>query len=292
MNAIEIKNISKNYGAVQALKNVSVAFAPGKIYGLLGRNGAGKTTLINLITNRIFPTEGEIAVEGQNVVENDHALGLVFAMTEQNLVPESMRVKKAMEWAKDFYATFDIDYALSLARAFGLDVNKKAKQLSTGYGSIFKLILTMASGAPILIFDEPVLGLDAPHRELFYQELLGLFAKRPCTIILSTHLIDEAAQVIEQAVIIDEGKLILNQPVEELLSRAHSVAGDAAAVAEYCNHKRVIFEQSVGNFKMAAVLDSEKDHALAQRLNLEFGGIELQKLFIYLTNSEGGNSRE
>ncbi len=292
MNAIEIRNISKNYGAVQALKNVSVTFAPEKIYGLLGRNGAGKTTLINLITNRLFPTEGEIAVEGQSVVENDHALGHVFAMTEQNLVPEGMRVKKALEWAKEFYPTFDVAYALTLARAFGLDVNKKAKQLSTGYGSIFKLILTMASGAPILIFDEPVLGLDAPHRELFYQELLALFAKRPCTVVLSTHLIDEAARVIEQAVILDEGKLILNQPVEELLSRAHSVAGEAAAVAEYCKNKRMIFEQSVGNFKMAAVLDAEKDHTLAQRLKLEFGGIELQKLFIYLTNSEGGNSHE
>ncbi len=288
MNAIEIKNVSMNYGAVQALKNVSAAFGQEKIYGLLGRNGAGKTTLINLITNRLFSSEGEIAVEGQNVVENDHALSRVFAMTEQNLVPEGMRVKKAMDWAKEFYPEFDTAYALSLAQKFGLNVNKKNKQLSTGYGSIFKLILTMASGAPILIFDEPVLGLDAPHRELFYQELLTLFAKRPCTVILSTHLIDEAARVIEQAVILDEGKIILNQPVEELLSRAHSVAGEAAAVAEYCKNKQVIFEQSMGNFKMAAVLDCEKDHALAQTLKLEFGGIELQKLFIYLTKSEGG----
>ncbi len=288
MNEIEIKNISKNYGAVQALKNVSAEFTPGKIYGLLGRNGAGKTTLINLITNRLFPTEGEIIVEGQNVVENDEALGKIFSMAEINLIPEGMRVKKAMEWAKEFYPEFDTAYGLSLAQKFGLNVNKKAKQLSTGYGSIFKLILTLASGASILIFDEPVLGLDAPHRELFYQELLALFVKRPCTVILSTHLIDEAAKVIEQAVIIDEGRLVLNQPVEELLARAHSVAGEAAAVAEYCKNKRVIFEQSMGNFKMAAVLDCEKDFALAQSLKLEFGGIELQKLFIYLTNVEGG----
>ena len=289
MNAIEVKNISKNYGAVQALKNVSITFAPGKIYGLLGRNGAGKTTLINLITNRLFPTEGEIAVEGQNVVENDEALCKIFSMAEMNLVPEGMRVKKAMEWAKEFYPEFDTAYALSLAQKFGLNVNKKAKQLSTGYGSIFKLILTLASGAPILIFDEPVLGLDAPHRELFYQELLTLFGKRSFTVILSTHLIDEAAKVIEQAVIIDEGRFVLNQPVEELLARAHSVAGEAAAVVEYCKNKRTVFEQSMGNFKMAAVLDCEKDHALAQRLKLEFGGIELQKLFIYLTNAGGGS---
>ncbi len=288
MNAIEIKNISKNYGEVQALQNVSVTFAPGKIYGLLGRNGAGKTTLINLITNKLFPTEGEITVEGQNVLENGEALNKIFAMTEINLIPEGMRVKKAMEWAKEFHPEFDTAYALSLAQKFGLDVNKKNKQLSTGYGSIFKLILTMASGAPILIFDEPVLGLDAPHRELFYQELLTLFAKRSCTVILSTHLIDEAARVIEQAVIIDEGRLVLNQPVEELLSRAHSVSGEAAAVEEYCKNKRVIFEQSMGNFKMAAVLDCEKDNTLAQSLKLEFGSIELQKLFIYLTNTEGG----
>ncbi len=288
MNAIEVKNVSMRYGAVRALNDVSATFVPGKIYGLLGRNGAGKTTLINLITNRLFPSEGEITVEGQSVMENGSALNKIFSMTEQNLVPEGMRVKRAIEWTKEFYEGFDDLYALSLAQKFGLNVSKKMKQLSTGYSSIFKLILTMASGAPILIFDEPVLGLDAPHRELFYQELLALFAKRPCTVILSTHLIDEAAQVIEQAVILDEGRLILSQSVEELLSRAHSVAGEAAAVAEYCKNKQVIFEQSMGNFKMAAVLDCKKDQALAQTLKLEFGGIELQKLFIYLTNSQGG----
>lgn len=288
MNAIDVKNISMRYGAMQALSNVSVGFEPEKIYGLLGRNGAGKTTLIHLITNKLFPTQGEITIEGHQVAENDRALSRVFAMTEQNLIPEGMRVKQAMEWAKEFYEQFDDVYALALAQKFGLDTNKKAKQLSTGYASITKLILTLASGAPILIFDEPVLGLDAPHRELFYRELLALFAKRPCTILLSTHLIDEAAQVIEQAVILDAGKLILNQPVEELLARAHSVAGEASAVAEYCKNKKVISEQSMGSFKMAAVLDCEKDHALAQALRLEFGGIELQKLFIYLTGGQEG----
>lgn len=285
MNAIEIKDITKTFSAVKALDHVSAVFEPNKIYGLLGRNGAGKTTLINLITNKLFPTEGEIMVDGQHAMENDEALGKIFCMTEQNLCPEGMRVKNAFKWAAEFYPAFDSDYAAALAKKFELDVNKKTKQLSTGYQSIFKLILAMASGAPILIFDEPVLGLDANHRDLFYKELLALFAEHPRTVIISTHLIDEVAEVIEQAVIIKDGRLVLNQPVEQLLTRAHSVSGEAGNVDEYARGKQVVFEQSMGKFKTATVLDSDKNQSLADSLGVELSGVELQKLFIHLTNS-------
>lgn len=285
MNAIEIKDITKNFSAVKALEHVSLAIEPHKIYGLLGRNGAGKTTLINLITNKLFPTEGEITVDEQSVIENDEALGKLCCMTEQNLCPEGMRVKKAFHWAAVFYPMFDTAYAAMLAKKFELDVNRTIKQLSTGYNSIFKLILAMASGASILIFDEPVLGLDANHRDLFYKELLALYAQHPCTVIISTHLIDEVAQVIEQAVILKDGRLVLNQPVEQLLARAHSVSGEAGSVETYTNGKQVIYEQSMGKYKTATVLDSDPDKSLADRLGLELSGVELQKLFIHLTNS-------
>ena len=137
MSSIEVKNISKNFGSVAALKNVSITFAENHIYGLLGRNGAGKSTLLNLMTNKIFPTEGEILVDGEPVMENDRALGKMYCMTEQNLYPEKMKMKDVFKWSKEFYPDFDMDYAHTLCSKFELSLNAKTNTLSTGYNSIF-----------------------------------------------------------------------------------------------------------------------------------------------------------
>ncbi|MGI6358866.1 MAG: ATP-binding cassette domain-containing protein [Bacillota bacterium] len=96
MNSIEIKSLSKRYGTTLALDSIDLCLQPNRIYGLLGRNGAGKTTLLNLITNRIFPTTGEVLVAGQNVQENDQLLGQIFYMTEADLYPPKMRVKEGL----------------------------------------------------------------------------------------------------------------------------------------------------------------------------------------------------
>ena len=117
--SIEIKNVSKRFGETEALKDVSMTFESGKIYGLLGNNGAGKSTLMNLISGRMFPTAGELLVDGERATENDRALGRLFLMSEANLFPEDMRVKTAFDWAARFYPGFDG------AEAVELDVYKR-----------------------------------------------------------------------------------------------------------------------------------------------------------------------
>lgn len=286
MKTIEIKGISKNYGNTKALDKVTVTIEPNRIYGLLGRNGAGKTTLLNLITNRIFPTEGDIMIDGETVFENDKVLGNIFYMTEQNLYPDGERVKEIFKWTKEFYPLFDMEYAKSLSAKFGLDTNKKIKNLSTGYASIFKAVTALASNAGIIIFDEPVLGLDANHRDMFYKELIANYSENPKTIIISTHLIEEVASVLEEAIIIREGKLIVKKSVEELLSGAYTVSGEASKVDKYIQGKKFAGIETIGSFKSATILEAAKDRdqALADELKIEFTNAELQKLFISLTN--------
>ncbi|MGE5527684.1 MAG: ATP-binding cassette domain-containing protein, partial [Patescibacteria group bacterium] len=239
MTTIEIKNVSKNFGAVAALKNVTLSLAPGKIYGLLGRNGAGKTTLLNIITNKLFPDAGEVLIDGETAVENDRAQAKIFHMAERNLYPPEMKVKEAVRWTREFYPGFSPDYAAALIEKFSLDPGKKIKSLSTGYQSICKMILAMASGAPVLLLDEPVLGLDANHRELFYQELLADYGAHPRTIVISTHLIGEVAGLLEEAIIIKQGEVIVAQPVEEILRLGYTVSGNAADVDEYAKGRPV-----------------------------------------------------
>jgi len=283
MSSIEVKNISKNFGSVAALKNVSITFAENHIYGLLGRNGAGKSTLLNLMTNKIFPTEGEILVDGEPVMENDRALGKMYCMTEQNLYPEKMKMKDVFKWSKEFYPDFDMDYAHTLCSKFELSLNAKTNTLSTGYNSIFKIIIALASNAPIILLDEPVLGLDANHRELFYKELIENYSDHPRTVIISTHLIEEVADIIERVVIIKKGEVLLDDEVEKVVSQGYTVSGAAGAVDAYIVGKNVLGCDTLGGLKSAYLMGSYNKTDIPN--GLEVSALDLQKLFIQLTNA-------
>jgi ABC-2 type transport system ATP-binding protein len=282
MSCIEVNGITKHYGSVCALNNVSLRFEENKIYGLLGRNGAGKTTLLNIITGRIFADGGEVMIDGAPAPENDEAQQKVFFMSEATLYPEGMKIRDVFKWTKMFRPAFDLSYAESLARQFELNTEKRVKGLSTGFTSIFKLITALASNAPFLLFDEPVLGLDANNRDLFYRLLIEKYSDSPCTIIISTHLIEEVSNVIEDIVIIKNGSIIKNEPREELLRQGYSVSGPAQKIEAYIAGKAVIGVDSLGGLKTACILG-----AAPQELpeGIEISRLDLQRLFIQLTNS-------
>lgn len=286
MGKIETRNLTMKYGHTLALDQVNLKLEGNKIYGLLGRNGAGKTTLLNLMTNKIFPTRGEVLLGGVNIQENAPALNRIFYMTEQALYPSSLRITEIFKWTREFYPSFDLDYAQKLATKFELNTRKKVRELSTGYSSIFKGILTLASNAEILLFDEPILGLDAHHRDLLYREILAHYIENPKLIIISTHLIDEVADMLEEGIIIEKGRILLQQSVESILASAYTVSGPIAAVDQYLVGKNRVSEQILQNFKSVIVFKEERDLALAKSLNLELGTVELQKLFIGLTGTE------
>lgn len=173
--SIECKDITKQFGSTRALDQVSLTLEPGHIYGLLGNNGAGKSTLLSILTDRQLPDQGTVTVDGQPVRNNDAALHKVFMVGEQNFFPEDMKIKRALHTMTYFYPDFDLRRAHGLAKQFGLSLKKKIPALSTGYSSIFRLILGLSVNTPYVIFDEPVLGLDAQHRELFYRLLVEKF---------------------------------------------------------------------------------------------------------------------
>ena len=283
--AIELRGVTKRYGATTALDNVSVKFGGGIVYGLLGANGAGKTTMMNLITNRIWADEGEITIDGESAPGNDRALGKVYMMAEANLFPDSMKVDGALKLTRSFYPTFDMDYAMSVAEKFALPTKKKVKALSTGYASIFRLTLALVVNCPYVIFDEPVLGLDAQHRDLFYRLLMEKCAKGGQTVILSTHLIQEAAKLIGHAVIIKNGKILRDSDADELSGAAYQVSGPASLVDSYLRGRHVLSVNSLGGLKTACV-EGVPDERGSE--GLEFSGMDLQDYFIGLMNEQEG----
>lgn len=285
MEAIKICDLTKRYGDIYALDHVNLQFETGKIYGLLGRNGAGKSTLLKAISNRIFPDEGAVYLNDLAVMENDEVLHQMYLMSEEDMYPKSMKIKDVLRWTDEFYGCFDMEKAKQLAKKFELNINKKVKDLSTGYQSIYKLIIALSLNVPYIFLDEPVLGLDANHREMFYKLLLETYMEKQQTIVIATHLIEEIANLIEEIIILKDGKIIVNQPVEEILAAGYSISGLAKDIDTYCKGKQVLGFDVLGGLKTAYIMGEVDKMAIQD--SMEINPLNLQKLFVELTKKEG-----
>ncbi|MGN1279941.1 MAG: ATP-binding cassette domain-containing protein [Limosilactobacillus sp.] len=288
MEQLSISHVTKRFGHQEVLDDISFTLAPAKIYGLLGRNGAGKSTLLNIITNRIFPTAGTVKLGDQDVNDNDNALGRLFLMSEANLYPKRTSILRTFDLANEAYGQFNYQTAARQLKAFGLDEKQQLSSLSTGQRTIAKFILALNVNADYILMDEPVLGLDAAHRELFYQELLKSYQAKPRTFVLSTHLIEEVQQMVESVIIIDQGKVAVDADVQALLERAHTVSGPAQQVDKYTAGRRILGTEDLGNIRTAYLLDDLDDQRILPD-TVKLGHYDLQHLFIYLTN--GGEDK-
>lgn len=285
---VELKNVSLQYKDFKALDNVSLKLDGGKIYGLLGRNGAGKTTLLSLLAAFHKQTQGEIEIGGEPSFENAGIMQHVAFLYESDLSYEYEYVSAMLEIVGRYRPKFDAEYADYLVKRFKLPTDKYVKDLSKGMQSALGVTMGLASRAPLTIFDEVYLGMDAPTREIFYQELLEDQAKHPRTFILSTHLVSEMDYLFDEVVIIDKGKVVLHEEYETLVSKGASITGSSEAVDEFVSGKTRLSEQRLSNTKSVMIyeyLDEARRQEAIQN-GLEIGPISLQDLFIYLTREE------
>ena len=194
-----------------------------------------------------------------------------------------MKVKRALDTAELFYPDFDRAYAENLAKQFKLPLNKKINSLSTGYGSIFRIVLGLSVNTPYVLFDEPVLGLDAQHRDLFYKLLVQKYAENPCTLVISTHLIAEVADHIEHTVIIRKGRILQDAPTEVLTAACWAVSGPAGLVDSWAAGRNVLTTTVLGGLKTVCVRGAVEDELPA---GLERRRMGLQDYFISLMEEE------
>ena len=280
MSDITLKSVTKLYGQNAALMDVSLTFQDKMIYTLLGRNGAGKSTLLGIMSNRVIPSCGEVLYGELPISENDEALKNIYCMSDVDIFSRDLRFSDAIDITRIFYPETDKEYALKLCEKFSLDPRKRLLSLSTGYKSIGKSILALASNAEAILLDEPVLGLDANHRERLYAELLDKYINRPALYIISTHLVEEAAKLVERAVIIKDGRLLTDSTVEELCGSAYTVTGAKDRVDEYVQDKEFFGETVMAGLKSVYVKGKLPEKLPPQ---LEAGKPELQQLFIHMT---------
>lgn len=281
MSELEVKGVTKKYGRKTVLDGVSMNFRQGHSYGLLGRNGAGKSTLINIIMQRRRRDSGIVTLDGVDIRNNDRLMSRLFCMNDSALYPADFRLKTIFSITNSMYGKFDMTYALRLSELFGLDLKKRTGQLSTGYNTIYKVILALASNADFVFLDEPVLGIDVNQRELFYKTLARKMNEETSCFIISTHIIEEAQNLIDRVLVLHEGRIILSDDTESLLGRYAAVSGKCDLVDSFTADKKVICTENMGVFKKAVFEAESFSGDVPGELSLDT--VDLQQLFYYLT---------
>ncbi|MGI8631907.1 MAG: ATP-binding cassette domain-containing protein [Solirubrobacterales bacterium] len=283
--AIEVEGLRVSYGpGAEALHGLTFALEGGTICGLFGRNGAGKTTLLSVLAAYRKPTAGGVRIGGEPVYENPAVTGQVcLAGTDDALLDDGM-IADAVRSGARLRRGFDADYAIALLERFDMG-NTRIRNLTQGGKAGLRIVLGLASRAPVTLFDEAHLGLDVAKRQLFYDELLADFIAHPRTIIVSTHLVEEISGLFEEVVIIDKGRLVAHDNAEDLRARGASVTGPAEAVDSFVDGRIVLGARRLGPTKSVMVYgridDTGREQARAGGLAL--GPVALEDLFVHLT---------
>ena len=282
---LKAAGLCKAYGSKQVLQNLDLTIQPGKIYGLIGRNGAGKTTLLGILTAQNTKDAGEVTYDGQPVWENQAVLSQICFSRELQATQfggqNNLKVRDYLRSAAIFCPGWDQAYADRLLLEFQLEPKKKICQLSKGQMSMVTILVALASRAPLTILDEPAAGLDVVMRERFYQLLLDDFAQTGRTFIVSTHIIEEAASVFEQVIILDQGRILENSPTDELIDQFRYVSGREDEVDRVCAGVEVLSRRTVGRHTTAAVRGNpEKLAALSG--DVDIAPMNLQNVFVAL----------
>ena len=282
---LSAQGLCKRYGTLNALDHVDLTLEPGHIYGLIGRNGAGKTTLLAALTAQLPPDSGSVTYGGAPVWENEAVLGeLCFSRELGGTlggVNNALKVKEYLKAGRLFYPHWDEAYAQKLVKQFGLDPKKKINALSKGMASMLTIVLALASRAPITFMDEPVAGLDVVAREDFYRLLLDDYAETGRTFVVSTHILEEAANVFEKVLIMKEGYLIEDCDADELLAQFCAVTGRDDVVDAACAGLEVLHTESLGRQK-SCVVRVPVSIIAAKGLDVDCTGLTLQQVFVAL----------
>ncbi|MBP0460680.1 ABC transporter ATP-binding protein [Streptomyces montanisoli] len=280
--AISVAGLGRRYRDHQALADVTFDIGTPSVTGLVGRNGAGKTTLMRILAGQEFTTSGRVHVFGSTPLENDAVLRRMLLVREDQAYLD-LRVRHAVRAASLVYPNWDAGLADTLLDAYELPQARPIKKLSRGMRTALGITVGLAARAELTLFDEPYAGLDAVARTLFYDQLLADYTAHPRCIVLSTHLIDEAAELLDRVLVLDRGRLVLDAATDDLRGTATTVTGPSHSVQRFVAGRTTLSLHTMGGQAravMAGRLD-ERDRELAGHLHLRLEGLTLQQLAVH-----------
>lgn len=238
---IQIKNVSKSFGEIKAVDQISLTIPNGIVFGMLGTNGAGKSTLLRMISGVLKADQGQILIDGENIFDNPKAKEkFVYISDEQYYFPNAKPVD-LVSYYKNYYPNFDEERFINYVNSFGLDYNRKINTFSKGMKKQISILLGVCANTPYLLCDETFDGLDPVMR----QAIKSLFAKeiadRGLTPIIASHNLRELEDICDHIGLLHKGGVLLSKDLDELK----------------CNL-----------LKVQCVLDPEHDTSLNEQLNV------------------------
>lgn len=214
MELVKVENLTKVYDKKkQALNQLNLEIGRGKIIGLLGPNGSGKTTLIKILTGLLQPTEGAVYING--LKPGPETKAKVSYLPERTYLSSAKKVADVIAFFADFYEDFKVERAKEMLASLGIDENAKIKTLSKGTREKVQLILVMSRDVDLFILDEPIAGVDPAARDYIIKTIITNYNEN-ATVLLSTHLITDIENILDEVIFIKDGKLVLQSTVEEI----------------------------------------------------------------------------
>jgi ABC-2 type transport system ATP-binding protein len=284
--AIAVNGLSKSYGNVTAVDNVTFSIRENAIYGLLGRNGAGKTTLLRLLTGQELPTTGKIKIFNHDVYEHDAVLRDICFIREGQRYPDQFRVRHVLTASRLLFDRWDDAFAQRLIADFELPTGRLVRKLSRGMLSALGVVVGLASRAPLTMFDEPYLGLDAVARQIFYDRLLADYTEHRRTIVLSTHLVDEVGDLLERVLLIHNGRLIVDEDAEVLRAQMLTLSGPANAIDDVVTAASTVHREQLGGMARVTIRGPLAATDRARTAGIVLEPVSLQSLLVALTRKE------
>ncbi len=210
---VECENLSKGYGRVKALDNLNLKIESGKIVGLLGPNGHGKTTLIKTLSGLLSQDKGNALIDGKKVGVDTKKI--VSYLPERSYLSPGMKIKEVVSFFEEFYEDFDVKKAYAMLNELNLDKESRLKSLSKGNREKVQLIMVMSRKAKLYLLDEPMGGVDPAARDYILKTIISNYTE-DATVIISTHLIQDVEQILDEVIFLKQGKVMLHRDVDEL----------------------------------------------------------------------------
>ncbi|TLS35990.1 ABC transporter ATP-binding protein [Pseudalkalibacillus caeni] len=291
MNVIECKGLTKVYGKTKALNDISFTLTENKITGLIGRNGAGKTTLLKIISGYLKETSGEVKVFSESPFNNLKVSANLIFVNEEMSYPGSLNLGEILKAAATFYENLDMELAERLMNYFSLDLRQYHTSLSKGMRSTFNTIVGISSRCALTVYDEPTSGMDAGVRKDFYRALLKDYIAYPRTILLSSHLLNEVEDILEDILLIKSGEKYLHMAMGDLKEYAIALSGRSVSITKWAEERKVIFQKSLGAGSSYIVVKNDLsalEIEQARNEGIELMPVSADDLCVYLTNKTIG----
>lgn len=283
---IQVKNLTYGYHQTPVLSDFNLHETEPNIIGLWGRNGSGKTTLMSLLAGHYKPLEGQINVLNQEPYNNLKALENICYIQENHPFGQNWKIEDVCKFGRYFHPNWDQKFAEKLIDLFELPYKKKISKFSKGMKSASQIILGLASSAQITILDEPTNGLDAVKRKQFYDALLESYEENPRLFLISTHHIEEIQPLCESLIVIQDGKVLFHEQMEDMREKGVILTGNSEVIEKVTSNAKIIETSRISSTRKVMLDENFSSHwkSIASEHDLTIEKASLQDYLINVTN--------